>query len=167
MTRLYQIRPASQADAAAISQLILPLVERFIAPDCTPAGAHLLAESMQEAAIRSYLQGDYQYWLAVPALDESASPLGVVAFKGDSHLYHLFVAESCQGAGLASALWRHALAQMQLRSAQRQQALQQVTVNASLHAQLFYQRLGFTALSGPRERMGVVDVPMQLSLPPD
>lgn len=164
MTRLYQIRPATVADAPAISALLLPLVERFIAPDCTAAGAHLIAESMQEAALRTYLLGDYRYWLAESVSDPAADLLGVVAFKGASHLYHLFVAEQAQQRGLARALWQHALNQMCQQAVADGAPLDCITVNASLHAEHFYRRLGFTPLSGPRERMGVVDVPMQLLL---
>jgi predicted GNAT family N-acyltransferase len=34
------------------------------------------------------------------------------------------------------------------------------TVNSALAAVAFYQKLGFTAMSEPRDRGGVVDVPM-------
>lgn len=150
----YQIRVAASADHPAISALLLPLVEKFIVPDCSAEGTALLLGSMQPQAILSYLHGDYRYWLA----EDAEGLAGVIAVKGHNHLYHLFVAERAQGQGLARTLWTHLLAECQEQD--------EFTVNASLHALPMYQHWGFVAEQGPRERMGIVDVPMRLVLRP-
>jgi GNAT superfamily N-acetyltransferase len=151
----YQIRVATALDHHAISALLLPLIEKFIAPDCSAEGTALLLGSMQPQAILGYLHGDYRYWLA----EDAEGMLGVVAIKGSNHLYHLFVAERAQGQGLARKLWQHALAQCTERDEP-----DEFTVNASLYAQSMYQHFGFVAEQGPRERMGITDVPMRLIL---
>jgi len=153
----YQFRAGTAADHGAISALLLPLVEKFIAPDCSAEGTALLLGSMQPQAILSYLHGNYRYWLA----EDAQGLLGVVAIKGSNHLYHLFVAERAQGQGLARKLWQHALAQC----AERDEP-DEFTVNASLYAEPMYQHLGFVAEQGSRERMGIIDVPMRLILRP-
>jgi predicted GNAT family N-acyltransferase len=38
------------------------------------------------------------------------------------------------------------------------------TVNASLDARAFYEKLGFDAVSGPLNREGVIAIPMTLSV---
>lgn len=151
----YQIRVAVASDHQAISALLLPLVEKFIAPDCSAEGTSLLLGAMQPQAILGYLHGDYRYWLA----EDSEGLAGVVAIKGRNHLYHLFVAERAQGQGLARQLWLYALAQCADGDAP-----DEFTVNASLYAQSMYQHFGFVAEQGPRERMGITDVPMRLIL---
>ncbi len=149
-----RIRAANSADHVAISALILPLVETFIVPDCTAEGAALLRASMQPQAILGYLHGDYRYWLA----EDAQGLAGVIAVKGRNHLYHLFVAQQAQGQGLATQLWSHLRTECQDQD--------EFTVNASLHALPMYQHWGFVAEQGPRERMGIVDVPMRLILRP-
>lgn len=154
---MFSIRPATATDHTAISALLLPLVEKFIAPDCSAEGTQLLLASMQPQAILGYLHGDFRYWLA----EDAQGLAGVVAIKGQHHLYHLFVAERAQGKGLAKQLWQHALAQCEARDAPAE-----FTVNASLYALPVYQHWGFVAEQGPRERMGIIDVPMRLILRP-
>ncbi len=151
----YHIRVATAADHQAISALLVPLVEQFIAPDCSAEGTTLLLNSMQPQAILGYLHGDYRYWLA----EDAKGLAGVVAIKGRNHLYHLFVAQRVQGQGLARQLWQHALAQCAAADAP-----DEFTVNASLHAEPMYRHLVFVAEQGPRERMGIIDVPMRLIL---
>lgn len=153
----YRVRVATAADHGAISDLLLPLVETFIAPDCSTEGAALLLASMQPQAILSYLHGDYRYWLA----EDDLGLAGVVAIKGRNHLYHLFVAVRAQGQGVASLLWQHALAQCE-----QSDGPDEYTVNASLYAEPMYRHFGFVAEQGRRERMGIVDVPMRLILRP-
>jgi predicted GNAT family N-acyltransferase len=80
---------------------------------------------------------------------------GVVVVRDGTHLFHLFVAESFQGRGWARQLWQHALFHIATGTTP------DVTVNATLRAQGFYERMGFVA-SGPAvETRGVAFVPMR------
>jgi len=128
------IRPATLADAAAISTLITPLAEKYIAYEFTDEGRRRLLRSMTPDAIRGYIAKGFRYHVA----QESDDIVGVVATRDDSHLYHLFVAERSQGRGLARKLWQVA----------RQACLEarnpgEVTVKPSRFATGFYAKLGF------------------------
>lgn len=156
---MLDIRAAQPSDAAAISKLVSALVAKFIAPDCTPAGAEILLKSMSAQAIAGYIsQPNVDYQLATL----EGELVAVVATRDNSHLYHLFVAEAYQGRGYARLLWQQAKERCIARAATKV-----FTVNASLYAEALYRRLGFVAMQGRREQQGIVDVPMQLTLDVD
>lgn len=151
---MLHIRAAGPLDAAAISKLVSALVTQFIVPDCTPAGAAILLNSMTTAAIAGYIsQPNFDYQLA----ELEGELVAVVATRDNSHLYHLFVAEAYQGRGYARLLWQQAKTRCMARAGTRL-----FTVNASPYAEALYRHLGFVAIEGRRENHGIVDVPMQL-----
>lgn len=151
------IRTAVIADAKAISALIVPLVVKYICPTWQPAVRHILLDSMSEQKIAGYLAGNYFYLLALNADQEI---VGVASMRDYSHLYHLFVADSYQGQGLARQLWQALLVE-----ALRQGNSGRFTVNSALHAEHIYLRFGFKRTEGVRNRDGMVDIPMLLELP--
>lgn len=152
---MLDIRAAEPSDAAAISALVSALVAKFIAPDCTPAGAEILLKSMSAQAVAGYIsQPNFDYQLAT--LDGEL--VAVVATRDNSHLYHLFVAEPYQGRGYAGLLWQQAKKRCIARAGTKI-----FTVNASPYAEALYRRFGFVAIQGRREQQGIVDVPMQLN----
>jgi GNAT superfamily N-acetyltransferase len=86
---------------------------------------------------------------------ESSTQLaGVVALRGNSHLYLLFVDKRWQRKGLARRLW--AVARTAAPAGMRR-----YTVNASAYAVPAYERLGFRRTGGPHERSGVRYQPME------
>lgn len=150
-----RIRPATIADAAAISALILGVSPFFtLHPDGEGAEEFLATVGLE--AIRGYLASPaYAYRVAV----EDGVLAGVVAIRDNAHLYHLFVAPAHHGRGLARRLWDEA----------REAALRAgnpgaFTVNSSLYALPVYERFGFQP-TGPRvDQHGVAYVPMRLVL---
>jgi GNAT superfamily N-acetyltransferase len=143
------IRRAVREDAAIISALIHDLLPWMtLAPD--GAGAEQFIMSMSEGAIERYVTGEeYQYWSGWIG-DELA---GVVALRGGTHLFHMFVAQRYHGQGLARQLWQ----------ALGAAAAPGMTVNAALHALPMYEHFGFVA-TGPRvEQHGIAYVPMRLA----
>lgn len=151
------IRTAVIADAKAISALIVPLVVKYIAPTWQPAVRSILLDSMSEQKIESYLSANYVYLVAV---DPDNAIVAVAGMRDSSHLYHLFVADSYQGQGLARQLWQALLVE-----ALRQGNSGRFTVNSALHAEHIYLRFGFKRTEGVRNRDGMVDIPMLLELP--
>jgi len=149
------IREAGIADAASISRLISALADHFITPDFAAEGRRELLASMTPRMIAGYLQSGYRYHVA----EEGGELVAVVGMREHSHLYHLFVAETRQRQGLAMRLWKTAS-----EDAQRRGNPGVFTVNSSLHALPFYERLGFVAQSGPVTVKGVCFVPMKLEL---
>ena len=60
---------------------------------------------MTPAAIAKYIRRGYRYHVA----ENENVIVGIVGIRDNSHLYHLFVAESHQGRGMAKALWEKAM----------------------------------------------------------
>ncbi|MCW8925693.1 MAG: GNAT family N-acetyltransferase [Xanthomonadales bacterium] len=147
------IRKANAEDINAISSLLIQLSEKFITSSFTDEGKGNLLRSMNPEAIRGYFDQGYRYHVA----DRDGEILGVVGMKNDTHLYHLFVAEAEQGAGLARRLWETAKSDCLSRSSP-----EYFTVNSSLNAEKVYKSWGFVPVAGVRETGGVKDIPMKL-----
>lgn len=145
------IRDATIDDAAAISGLIRPLAEKFIAQEYSAVGARNLLASMTPEEIAARIADGFRY--SVAEMDGVIA--GAIAIRNNSHLYHLFVAESAQGRGVARALWEAA----------REETLRRgnpgrITVNSSRFAIPVYERFGFVA-DGPVQTLNeVVYYPM-------
>ena len=149
------LRNATPSDAGKISKLISGLTEKFIAYEFTPAGTEELLHSMAPDAIEKYIRSGYEYHVA----EMDARLIGVVAVRGNSHLYHLFVAEKFQNRGIAGQLWRVAM-----KSCLAKGNPGVFTVNSSRYARPVYEKLGFVVQSGPQEKNGVIYIPMKLSI---
>lgn len=150
------IRIANSADAQAISDLIIPQTRKFVLPSCGVQVHAMLLDSMSPVSVSGYLNGDYRYHLAV---NDSGELLGVVGMRENRHLYHLFVREDAAGQGLARRLWDVA----------RKVCLDKgnegkFTVNSAVTAENVYLKFGFKRIDGVREREGMVDIPMSLTL---
>jgi len=148
------IREATREDAAAISALILPLAETYIAHEFSPEGARTLLAFMQPHAIEGYITSGMRYHV----VEQHGMLAGVVAVRNNGHLFHLFVAEAFQGRGLARRLWEVAR-----KAACEAGNPGEFTVNSSTAAVGMYHKLGFVE-SGPPETVdGVTSIPMRLT----
>lgn len=149
------IREAEIDDSGPISRMVSVLAEKFITPDFTDEGREHLLDSMTPAAIAKYIRSGYRYHVA----EDEDEIVGIVGVRENSHLYHLFVAESHQGHGLAKALWKKAMNESLCRGNPGE-----FTVNSSLNAQPVYEHLGFVTLSKPITKHGVIYTPMKLKI---
>lgn len=152
MTGTLEIRPASAHDAPAISALALS-VAHFFTLDREGRGAEDFLQTLRPEAVALRLATpSFTSWVGWGPGNTLA---GVVVVRDGTHLFHLFVAESFQGQGWARQLWQHALFHIATGPAP------DVTVNATLHARGFYERMGF-AVTGPAvETRGVAYIPMR------
>lgn len=148
-----RIRAAIPEDSESISVLICALVDKFIAKDLSSEGRDFLLNTMRTGALRRNLLSGYRYHVA----ELHGTLCGVVAVKGNSHLYHLFVAEQFQREGVAKKLWQCAMKECLSKG-----NTGEFTVNSSSYAVGFYKKLGFVSQSGPEEKNGVVFYPMKL-----
>ena len=82
--------------------------------------------------------------------------MGIIATRDRTHVFHLFVARSHQGRGIARELWRRA--RERARAASRDEVF---SVNSSLIAEPVYRRFGFERVSGPIRESGIELVPMR------
>lgn len=144
-------RQATVTDAELISSFIMPIVQQFIVPSCRAEGAVLLLNSLSPEAMAGYLQQDYRFDLAF----RDGILMGVVGLRERRHLFHLFIATQAQRTGLGQKLWSLAWRQAILDGSDGH-----FTVNSAVHAVEFYKKLGFAATEAPRDRAGVVDIPM-------
>lgn len=146
------IRDASQDDAAAISKLVTESARKHIVPTLSPAGAERLLSEMDEASVRTYLAGDYRFFVA----EESSEMIGISAIRWPAHLFYLFVSTEWQGAGIGRRLWERArdciLNQAEPTS---------ISVNSSLNAISAYQRFGFFVTGNVEEEHEVRYQPMR------
>jgi GNAT superfamily N-acetyltransferase len=148
----FEIRSASPSDAPAINALITPLAERFIVHEFFSPGREHFLDSISIAAIRRYFEAGFRYHVA----EVDGVIVGVVSTRENSHLYHLFVSERAQGAGLARRLW-----QVARQASEAAGYRGDFPVNSSRFAVGFYEKLGFTH-DGPEDnRGGVIAVPMR------
>jgi GNAT superfamily N-acetyltransferase len=145
------IHLADNTDAAAISELILPLAERYVVHEFRPQARQALLESMGTGGITKLMADGCVYHLA----RRDGRVVGAVGILDCRHLYHLFVAEEYQHQGIARRLW-HVAMQKCLTSG----ASGEFSVNASRYALPFYQKLGFVARAEAQERNGIITIPM-------
>ena len=152
------IRPAVDADAQAISALIYSQLHHRSPAPIGPAPPEFLAGFAPET-IREHI-GSSRYRYLVALIEGQL--VGVLGIRDGQTIMHLFVADSCQRRGIASALWGRAKSDL-LAAADEIN----LVVKSSIYAIPVYERFGFK-VSGPRvEGAGVTYVPMQLIISHD
>ena len=156
MSPAVTIRAATKADADAISALIVSAAEQEVTATFDATGRANFLDSLTPDAIRGYLAGDYRYFVA-----EAGGELqGVIALRGEAHIFHLFVVVGARRRGVASALWHHAR-----RASEEGFGVTGFTVNSSQFAESFYRRHGFVRSGEVQDYRGVVAIPMALNNP--
>jgi len=152
------IREARHSDADRIAILISDLAREFILADVAAEAQSRFLNALSPAAIAEFMRGPFRYHV----LEIDAELVGVVGVRDNRHLYHLFIAKRFQSQGLARQLWRHAAAAC-LDGGNPGE----FTVNSSINAVAFYERLGFVATASRLERSGISFVPMKLAMSAD
>ena len=149
-----QIRIATSADAAQISDLIQSLSSPFfLSPD--RAGADPFLASINEQAILSYVtSSNFSYLVA----EDAGALAGIVAIRDNKHLFHLFVASTYQGVGLGRRLW-----EIVRNAAIAKGNVGEFTVNSSLNAVAVYANFGFVPTSDAAQVHGISFQPMAMS----
>jgi len=152
------IRAATIADAEEISSLIVELSAPFYT-SATREGAEPFLTSISAEAQRGYITAkNFSYYVA----ESNARLAGLVVLRDNSHLFHLFVANPLQGAGLARRLWEIVKAEA---LAAGNPGL--FTVNSSLNAVPVYEKFGFVRKGEVQHMHGVSFQPMHLLCSPD
>ena len=149
------IREADIDDSGPISRMVSDLAEKFINSDFTEEGRDHLLDPMTPAAIAKYIRSGYRYHVA----EDEDEIVGIVGIRENRHLYHLFVAESHQGRGLAKALWKKAM-----DASLRRGNPGEFTVKSSLQAHAVYEHLNYVTLSKPVINQGVTYTTMKVEM---
>lgn len=143
-------------DAPAISLLARRVARRWILPDQSPEAGQALLARLGTRVLRERMQEGQRFHLAW--LNEVL--VGIAGMRDDSHLVQFFVGTRYQGRGIASRLWRRAMA-----DAVRRAGTHRFTLNATRVAVPVYEHFGFVA-TGPEgfSPAGVRTTPMALEL---
>lgn len=151
---MLHIRPATKADEGTISALILSVAYLFFAtPD--GKGAEKFIQTSTPPDLFAFMsRPDMNYLLG----EVNGAFCGVVAVRDHRHLQHLFIAPAFQRQGIGKTLWLHAR-----KMAVDAGSVDNFTVNASLHAVPFYQRLGFRVVGDALVGGGLKYQPMEQS----
>lgn len=142
------LRNATLEDADAISRLVVGLAHHFLEDPDAAAAQPFLATLTPAATAQRIASPDFLHCVA----EDDSGLCGVIALRGGSHLYHLFVRSDRHRRGIAGALWRHAKALS---------GHDTFTVRSSLYAEPVYARLGFVREAPPRTDNGVTWVAMR------
>ncbi|MEY9634103.1 GNAT superfamily N-acetyltransferase [Bradyrhizobium japonicum] len=149
--QVVNIREATNADAAAISELTRDLTLKNISHEFPLAGRLFLDNALSAEQVRRNMQENCRYHVC----EKAGCIVGVVAMRANRHLLKLFVAEIAQGQGIARALWT-AAKQACIRSGHRGP----FTVSAARGAEPVYRQLGFVRSGDETTENGVTRVPM-------
>lgn len=142
------LRNATLEDADVISALVIDLAHHFLA-DADAAEAQPFLTTLTPAATAQRIASpDFRHHVA----EDDSGLCGVIALRGGSHVYHLFVRSDRHRRGIAGALWTHAKALS---------GHDTFTVRSSLFAEPVYARFGFVREAPPRTDNGVTWVGMR------
>ena len=142
------LRIATVEDADAISQLVAGLAHHFLEDPGAAEAQPFLATLTPAATAQRIASPDFRHHVA----EDDSGLCGVIALRGGSHVYHLFVRQDRHRRGIAGTLWQHAKA----LSGQNT-----FTVRSSLYAEPVYARLGFVREAPPHTDNGVTWVGMR------
>lgn len=135
-----KIRKAIQKDVSSLSRLVASLSKYYLTSDKSKLPNWFIASIKPSSFANRILSDEFTCYVA-----EEGEVIGYIALKGKDHLYHLFVDESHQRQGVASALWSHLLSEIDLEGCK---------LRSSLIAVPFYKSLGFTEINTPEIKSG-------------
>lgn len=144
------IRTTTIDDADAIGALVVGLAHHFLEDPDVEAAQPFLATLTPAATAQRIASPDFRHYVA----EDDSGICGVIALRGGSHIYHLFVREDRHRRGIARALWTHA---------QALSGHDTFTVRSSPYAEPVYAALGFVREAPPRTDNGVTYVAMRLA----
>lgn len=143
------IRVAVKNDVGKISDLVASL-SHFYLKDREAKLPEWFGKTLTEGEFSKRITGD-EYANFVCEIEGEIA--GYIAMKGNSHLFHLFVAEKHQGRGLSRKLWEFAI----------NECVSDVyTLRSSLYAVPIYKKLGFIESDPAGEKDGIGFQPMKL-----
>lgn len=129
-----EIRPASEADAEAISSVILAALRESNAQDYSPDIIARVAESFSPAGVRG-LMSSRTVFVAI----DDGSLVGTASLDG-AVVRTVFVSPSAQRRGIGASLM------VAIERAARAGGISTLSVPSSITAQGFYEKLGFNAV---------------------
>lgn len=151
---MIEIRSFDPSHAESVSKLVRQVFDEHVAATFEPEGVVEMHHHVDPTAIaeRTKTHMTLEAWAG-------SDLAGVFELRESTHISMLFVSESHMGMGIASQLV--ARAEETCRSAGHTI----MTVNSSLNAEAFYQRLGFLPTGQQQRVHGFAFTPMEKQLP--
>lgn len=148
------IRDAAPNDAASVSELVCRVADQSIFAEGPEDGRRYFMAMNSESAVAGKMSDQaYRYYVA----EQDGKIIGMIAMRGNTHLYHLFVDSTLHGSGLGRALWEYARAECVRRGNSGR-----YTVDATPDTVGFYERFGFKVSGQLQVRNGHPALPMKL-----
>lgn len=136
----------------AVSDLVWTVFAKFEAPDYPEEGIQTFKEFIDLKNLKQMVSDGSRIYCCF----DNERLVGVLAFRGPSHISLLFVNEDYHRQGIAKTLLANALEEI----ATFGKDVTEITVNSSPYAEGIYARMGFTAQSGVQQQDGILFVPM-------
>ena len=144
----YIIRPATAADASAISNIVTGWAIHYLA-DPAAEDAQPFVESLAPGPTAERIGApEFRYFVA----QDSLGVCGVIAMREGNRIHHLFIRPDANGKGIARALWGHA------RAASGHTIF---FVNSAPPAVPVYERFGFVVAGELQSRHGLEFIAME------
>ena len=145
------IRVAHENDASAVSFIAMSLSHFYLKSNKTELPSWF-SETLTENAFSNRIKSnDYQNYV----YEARGKIVGYLAFRGNSHLYHLFVSNTYQGKGISRKLWDYAINEC---------VSETYTIRSSLFAIPIYKKLGFKIVGEAGDKDGISFQFMELRL---
>jgi GNAT superfamily N-acetyltransferase len=161
LSETIEIQPFDPVDAEEISDMILQVFDEHVAPTFEPEGIAEFHDFINADMLieRAKVNRAFVAWQhALDGARRGRRVVGIIDVKETDHVSLLFVRTSHMGLGIATALVARAV------EACRAVGRPKMTVNSSLNAQTFYERMGFRAVAEPQQTHGFSYVPMEKML---
>ena len=143
-----KIRKAKLSDAKNLSRLAMSL-GRFYSDDHSSEISPFFSKKITVESFKSYLMDKNAYEHYV--YEENEMIIGYFALLNATHFLYLFVDEKHHKKGVAKALIEYALKGKEYKS---------YSVNSSIYAVPFYEKLGFQSSAWVQKHHGMVYQPM-------
>jgi len=148
-----QLKPGEEIE---VCNLAARSFNEFIAPGFTEEGIQEFFKYSNPRAFKRRLESGYFAMVA-----ESQGKLaGMIELRGNNHISMLYVDKAFHRKGVAKKLVRLALEKVSSNN----ESPKDITVNSSRYAAPFYEGLGFIQYEDEKSIVGVIHIPMVLSL---
>lgn len=134
------------------SALIWNVFEKYEGPDYPDEGIQNFRAFIEPGSLKNLVKDGCPFYCCFNG-DEM---VGVLAFRGKSHISLLFVKEEYHRQGVAKTLLDIALRELLASD----NSISEITVNSSPYAESIYEKMGFTATDSLQQRDGILFVPM-------
>jgi GNAT superfamily N-acetyltransferase len=150
------IEHMEKADIEPVVVLVREVYNEFVAPGYAPRGNDTFYGFIREDAMLQRLDAGSMVFTA----RESGAITGMIEIRDGSHISLFYVKKDCQGRGIGSALFRHAVERIR----EFHPGTGAVTVNSSPFAAPIYESLGFVKVSELQEKNGIKYVPLEFKI---